>query len=45
MVGLDAEGMDLRVNQDLIRLPLARTIASADDARAVLAEMARSDGS
>ncbi|MGB5198631.1 MAG: DUF2470 domain-containing protein [Sedimenticolaceae bacterium] len=45
MVGLDAEGMDLRVNEELIRLPLTRTITSADDARAVLAEMARSDGS
>lgn len=45
MVGLDAEGMDLRVSEDLIRLPLTRNIASADDARAVLAEMARSGGS
>jgi hypothetical protein len=35
--------MDLRVSEDLIRLPLTRNIASADDARMVLAEMAGGD--
>lgn len=40
MVGIDAEGMDLRVAGQLKRIPLLRPIADADEARRVLVEMA-----
>ncbi|MCB1773436.1 MAG: DUF2470 domain-containing protein [Gammaproteobacteria bacterium] len=41
MVGIDAEGIDLRFGDCLQRVPLPRPIATADEARAVLVEMAR----
>ena len=40
MVGIDATGMDLRVADTLHRVALLRPIASADEAREVLVEMA-----
>lgn len=40
MIGIDALGMDLRVDKTLHRVPLLRPIASADEAREVLVEMA-----
>jgi putative heme iron utilization protein len=40
MVGIDAEGIDLRMHDQLFRIPLAREIRSADAAREVLVEMA-----
>lgn len=40
MSGIDAEGMDLRQGERLFRLRLARPIASREDARTVLMEMA-----
>jgi putative heme iron utilization protein len=39
MVGIDAEGIDLRVHDRLHRIPLTREIRSADEAREVLVEM------
>lgn len=40
MLGIDGEGIDLRVGDGLLRILLARSIASAADARQVLIEMA-----
>jgi putative heme iron utilization protein len=40
MAGIDADGMDLRQGERIFRLRLARPIASREDARAVLVEMA-----
>ena len=40
MVGMDAEGIDLRVADELYRVPLPREIGTAEQARAVLIEMA-----
>lgn len=42
MVGIDAEGIDLRVSEYLRRIPLSRPIASPQQAREVLVEMASS---
>lgn len=42
MVGIDAEGIDIRQEDRLYRVPLRRTITSSFDARAVLLDMARS---
>ena len=39
LVGIDAEGIDLRHGDQLQRLALPRRIATADEARAVLVEM------
>jgi len=44
MLGIDAEGIDLRQGDRLYRVALPRSIASADDARAVLVEMAGQAG-
>ena len=44
MVGLDREGIDLRVDDALYRVPLVRELGSLADARAVLVEMATGDG-
>lgn len=41
MVGIDAEGLDLRIADRLQRIPLAREIGDAQQAREVLVEMAR----
>lgn len=41
MVGIDREGIALRVADELIRVPLIRPVHSAEDARSVLIEMAR----
>jgi putative heme iron utilization protein len=41
MVGIDAEGIDLRCGDRLQRLPLPRPVATADEARAALVEMAQ----
>lgn len=43
MIGIDGEGIDLRVDGGLQRVPLLRAIDSADDARAVLVEMAEQE--
>ena len=40
MVGIDAEGIDLRVQDRLYRIALTRAITSANEAREVLVEMA-----
>jgi putative heme iron utilization protein len=40
MLGIDAEGIDLRAGERLHRVPLPRAVASAAEARAVLVEMA-----
>lgn len=40
MLGIDAAGIDLRVGDALRRIALPRTIGSAEEARAVLVEMA-----
>ena len=40
MVGMDAEGIDLRVADELHRLELPREINTAEEARSVLIEMA-----
>ena len=40
MLGIDAEGVDLRASDRLQRLPLIRAISSAAEARRVLVEMA-----
>jgi putative heme iron utilization protein len=40
MVGIDAEGIDLRVADELHRLELPREINTAEEARSVLIEMA-----
>jgi putative heme iron utilization protein len=40
MLGIDAEGIDLRAGERLHRVPLPRAIASAAEARAVLVKMA-----
>jgi putative heme iron utilization protein len=40
MLGIDAEGIDLKVTNRLRRIPLARLIGSAAEAREVLVEMA-----
>ena len=40
MLGIDAEGIDLRLADRLYRVALPRAIATADDAHAVLVEMA-----
>mgnify|MGYP001827563092 CR=1 FL=1 len=40
MLGINAEGIDLRAGERLHRVPLQRAIASAAEARAVLVEMA-----
>jgi putative heme iron utilization protein len=40
MLGIDAEGIDLKVTNRLRRIPLARAIGSAAQAREVLVEMA-----
>ncbi len=40
MVGIDAAGIDLRIADRLYRVALPRDIASAEEARAVLVEMA-----
>jgi putative heme iron utilization protein len=40
MLGIDAEGIDLKVKDRLRRIPLARAIGSAAEAREVLVEMA-----
>jgi putative heme iron utilization protein len=40
MVGIDAEGIDLRVQDRLYRIALTRAITSAEDAREVLVDMA-----
>ncbi|MCG6861270.1 MAG: DUF2470 domain-containing protein [Chromatiaceae bacterium] len=40
MLGIDAEGIDLKVKDRLHRVPLAREIGSAAEARKVLVEMA-----
>ncbi len=40
MVGIDADGIDLRVENRLHRVPLAESIASASEAREVLVAMA-----
>jgi putative heme iron utilization protein len=42
MVGIDAEGIDLRVQDQIHRVTLPREIGSAQEARDVLVEMARS---
>ena len=42
MVGIDAEGMDLRRDDRLYRIPLSRTIDSTGAARTVLVDMAQS---
>lgn len=44
MIGIDAEGIDLRVDDGLIRIPLLRAIDSAGAAREALVEMARAAG-
>ncbi len=40
MVGMDAQGMDLRVKDDLYRVELPREISTAEEARTVLIQMA-----
>lgn len=40
MLGIDAEGIDLKVKERLRRIPLARAIGSTAEAREVLVEMA-----
>jgi putative heme iron utilization protein len=40
MVGIDAEGMDLRVSDHLYRVAFPRRVTSPEEARAVLVEMA-----
>lgn len=40
MVGIDAEGLDLRVNEQLYRVALPREIATLEEAQAALLEMA-----
>ena len=40
MVGIDAEGIDLRMADELYRVALPREIATTDEARTVLVEMA-----
>jgi putative heme iron utilization protein len=42
MVGIDAEGIDLRVQDQIHRVTLPREIGSAQEARDLLVEMARS---
>ena len=42
MLGIDADGMDLRHAGDVIRVPLASQIDSAESARKTLVEMAQS---
>jgi len=44
MLGIDAEGIDLRLGERLHRVALPRTIASAEDAHDVLIEMAGQAG-
>jgi putative heme iron utilization protein len=41
MVGIDAEGIDLRCGDRLQRIPLPRPVSSAGEARTVLVEMAQ----
>jgi len=41
MVGIDAEGIDLRCGDRLQRLPLPRAVTTADEARAALVDMAQ----
>lgn len=43
MVGIDAEGIDLRFDDRLQRIPLPRPVSTADEARAVLVQMAHDD--
>ena len=43
MVGIDGEGMDLRVDDRLYRVGFPRRVATAEEARAVLVEMAARD--
>lgn len=43
MVGIDAEGIDLRLADRLFRVDLPRPIHNAEDARAILVEMAAQD--
>lgn len=42
MVGIDTDGIDMRQEDRLYRVPLHRTIATPEDARTVLVDMARS---
>lgn len=44
MIGIDAEGIDVRVADRLRRIPLLRPIGSPAEARAVLVEMATQPG-
>jgi putative heme iron utilization protein len=44
MIGIDAEGIDVRVADRLRRIPLLRPIASPAEAREVLVEMAAQSG-
>jgi putative heme iron utilization protein len=44
MVGIDAEGIDLRVADRLYRIQLAREIATGEEAREVLVQMASTTG-
>ena len=39
MLGIDAEGIDLKVKDRLCRIPLARAIGTEEEAREVLVEM------
>ena len=43
MVGIDGEGMDLRVDDRLYRIAFPRTVATPEEARTVLVEMAARD--
>jgi len=43
LTGIDGEGLDLRVGEQLYRLPLCRTIDAPDQARQVLVDMAQTN--